>query len=422
LADELNYKEKQFRTTSSHSESNYDYQKTKDDYNRLSREIMVLRDELNKYKLKLSHAYKDIDSYKTSLDSYEKHCNKLKHLNEELNRSLEEERTVNQKGRHKVQDQMMRISHKVNELEGYSNGLQSSNRDYHKINDNLMQCLLGLKEYVIPNDIHTSRSSAPGSVRSNLSGMFNSCSRNPLEMHSTEDTVQSIIKEVKMKFDEMKGNIFNYQNAINKLQGEKQQMYNSMNQLKFEKSQEFSTPVTKAHTSKKTSKKDYSQSKESDKSEAMIEYLRAEISHLRNKNRVLENEFDVLKSKSEHELANNRNLVDFMGEIFRPGKDLIYQLCSDPHVSESYFYKEDPKFHGIESKYCLDVCKIFDIATERIVDLRTVLDQKQQIISELDKKIIELRVKFNQQEQINEKQQQSVNRELEMNFEALDQK
>lgn len=241
-------------------------------------------------------------------------------------------------------------------------------------------------------------------------------------MHSTEDSVQSIVKEIKSKFDEMKGNIFNYQNAINKLQGEKQQMYNSMNQLRLEKSQEFSTPVTKTHTSKKTSKKDYSQSKETDKSEAMIEYLRAEISHLRSKNRTLEGEFDMLKSKSEHEQANNKNLVDFMNEISRPGKDLIYQLCSDPHISESYFYKEDSKFHGMESKYCLDVSKIFDLATERIVDLRTILDQKQQIISELDKKIIELRVKFNQQEQFKEKQQLSVNRELEMNFESLDHK
>lgn len=44
-------------------------------------------------------------------------------------------------------------------------------------------------------------------------------------------------------------------------------------------------------------------------------------------------------------------LNDFMSEILRPAKDLIYQLCSDPHLSESYFYKEDDKFHGIEGKY-----------------------------------------------------------------------
>lgn len=241
-------------------------------------------------------------------------------------------------------------------------------------------------------------------------------------MQNLEETVESITKEIKTKFDEMKGKVFNYQNAINKLQGEKQQMYQSMNQLKFDKSPAYGTPVTKAHSTsiKQHPLKESSSSKETEKSEAMIDYLRAEVSHLRDKNRSYEAKIEAMQKQTETVKTNNSQLSDFMSEILRSGKDLIYQLCSDPQLSEAFFYKEDSKFHGMESKYWLDVCKIFDLSIERIVDLRTILDQKQQIISELDKKIIELRVKFNQQDQLKHQQQQSVNKELEENFENLD--
>lgn len=111
-----------------------------------------------------------------------------------------------------------------------------------------------------------------------------------------------------------------------------------------------------------------------------------------------------------------------MAGLLKPAKDLIYQLCSDPHLSESYFYTEDEIFEGIDSKYCLDIVKLFDVATERIVDLRSTLDQKEQIIRELDKKIIEIKLKYDQILQQKQKQEQSINKEIEINFEGLDSK
>lgn len=354
LIEELNHKDQQLRSGAHRSESNYDSQKMADENSRLQRELMVFKDELNKYKLKLSQTYRDVEAHKSSLHSYEQHCEKLKYLNEELNKTLAEERSMNQKGRHKVQNQMTKINHKVNELEGYSTDLQNSNRDYLQKNDQAMACLNDIKQHVISGDMQTSRTDrAPGTVRSNLSGMFSSYSKNPLEMQNLEETVESITKEIKTKFDEMKGKVFNYQNAINKLQGEKQQMYQSMNQLKFDKSPAYGTPVTKAHSTsiKQHPLKESSSSKETEKSEAMIDYLRAEVSHLRDKNRSYEAKIEAMQKQTETVKTNNSQLSDFMSEILRSGKDLIYQLCSDPQLSEAFFYKEDSKFHGMESKY-----------------------------------------------------------------------
>lgn len=219
----------------------------------------------------------------------------------------------------------------------------------------------------------------------------------------------------------MKAKIFNYQSAINKLQGEKQQMYQSMNQLKFESVQEYSTPVSKNPASSYKNRSQVATStKDTEKSEAMIEYLRAEISHLRDKNKSLESEFELVKRQSEVRKSAASQLTGFMVNLLKPAKDLIYQLCSDPHLSESYFYTEDEIFEGIDSKYCLDIVKLFDIATERIVDLRSTLDQKEHIIRELDKKIIEIKLKYDQVNQQLQMQEQSMNKEIKMNFEELD--
>ena len=105
-----------------------------------------------------------------------------------------------------------------------------------------------------------------------------------------------------------------------------------------------------------------------------------------------------------------------MATLLKPAKDLIYQLCSDPHLSESYFYTEGEIFEGVDSKYWLDVIKLFDVSTERIVDLRSNLDQKDQIIRELDKKIIETKLKYDQLSQ----QDHYKNKEIKTNVEGLD--
>lgn len=186
---------------------------------------MILKDDSNKYKLQLNQLYREVESYKASLYSYEKHCEKLKHLNSELNKTLSEEREQNEKGRQKVKLQMSSLNNKVNELEGFSMSVENTNRDFHKKSDYLMQRMLDVREYVIAGDALTNRTNAaPGTVRSNLSGMFSSVSKNPLEFNNCDENAEEITRDIKTKFDDLKRKIFNYQNAINKLQGEKQQV------------------------------------------------------------------------------------------------------------------------------------------------------------------------------------------------------
>ena len=426
LVNELNLKDQQLRDRGVPTEVvDFDIRKIKDENNKLSREIMICRDEANKFKMHLGQAMKEIDTYKSSIHSYELQCEKLKHLNNELNNTLSEERSINMKGRSKVKDQMVKISSKVEELEEYSANMENTNRDYSKKADYIMQKLCTLKEYIFSNEMPTSRNNkTPGTVRSNISGMISSCSKNPLEFNWSDDSADFITNEIRLKFDELKTKVFNYQSAINKLQGEKQQMYQSMNQLKYESVQEYSTPLSKNQNSLYKNKSQVATStKDSEnKSEAMIEYLRAEVTHLREKNRSLESEYEMVKWQSEVRQTVSSQITDFMAGLLKPAKDLIYQLCSDPHLSESYFYTEDEIFEGIDSKYCLDIVKLFDVATERIVDLRSTLDQKEQIIRELDKKIIEIKLKYDQILQQKQKQEQSMNKEIEINFEGLDTK
>jgi ribosomal protein S15P/S13E len=154
-----------------------------------------------------------------------------------------------------------------------------------------------------------------------------------------------------------------------------------VNQLQVDRSQAFMTPNTRTGTpSVKKSNFQVIENKQPDKSDAMVEYLRTEITHLREKNKNIQEHFEKYKSQNEDERTCTKPLVELMTEILRPGKDLIYQLCTDPHLSESFFYKEDPKFKGLDSKFCLDVVKIFNLSNERIVDLRTHLEEKELII------------------------------------------
>jgi prefoldin subunit 5 len=188
---------------------------------------MILKDEANKYKLQLNQVYRAVESYKASLYSYEKHCEKLKNLNSELNKTLKEEQELNEKGRNKVKQQMGSLNHKVNELEGFSMSVENTNRDFHKKSDYLMQRMMDVREYVTSDRTN----GAPGTVRSNLSGMFSSVlSKNPLEFNNCDESAEEVTRDIKAKFDDLKRNVYNYQNAINKLQGEKQQvsvfMYN----------------------------------------------------------------------------------------------------------------------------------------------------------------------------------------------------
>lgn len=196
-------------------------------------------------------------------------------------------------------------------------------------------------------------------------------------------------------------------------------MYQSVNQFQVDKSQSFNTPATtKAPHSSGMIEKSENKGKNIEKSETMIEYLRTEISHLRKKNLENENKFLLEKSEEKRELSSQ--FIKFMTEIFRPGKDLIYQLCTDPHLSESFFYKEDSKFKGLDPKYCLDIVKILDISNEKIIDLKTVLDHKEQVIRELDHKVIELRMKFSQQEEAKKEAENDYNSKIQYNFKGLD--
>lgn len=73
LVDELNRKDKNFRESSvDHNTYDYDIMNLKDENSRLFREISIIRDEAQKYKLRLNQSYKEIDSYKASLFSFEK--------------------------------------------------------------------------------------------------------------------------------------------------------------------------------------------------------------------------------------------------------------------------------------------------------------------------------------------------------------
>ncbi|CAI2384766.1 unnamed protein product [Moneuplotes crassus] len=423
LVSELNQKDKMLRDNSSQKQGEYDSQKVLDDNKRMYREITVIKDEANKYKLRINQMYNELDSYKASLASLESQNKRLKALNDELNKTLADERVSNERGRDRVHDQMSKMSNKVTELEEVSESMENSKRDFMKKSDYLMQRLLDLRDYVISGDLQTSRGGpAPGTVRSNLSQMFSSVSRNPMELNSNDDSVEEIIRDIKAKLDGYKCKVTNYQTAINRLQAEKQNLYQSVNKLQVDKSQGFSTPVTKAANSsvKKSSLEeldDKPNQKEGQKTDAMVEYLRTEISHLRKK--VSQNLLTKEQTSDIEEKA--AQFGQFMSEIYRPGKDLIYQLCTDPHLSESFFYKEGAAFKGMDPKFCLDVAKIFDISNEKIVDLRTVLDHKEQVIRELDRKVIELRMKFTQQEQAKKEAESTYNLKVKENFQGLDQ-
>lgn len=359
LVDEVNSKEKEiYENISDHNSKNYDIARLKEDNNRLSRETMILRDEANKYKLRLNQAYKEIDSYKSSLDSYANQCDKLKHLNNELNRTLGDERSLNLRARNRVQEQVMKMSNRVDELEGYSMNIET-NRDRSQ------------RHEITPRtDI------LPGTVRSNASGVI-------IQSNMAKHPIDLVMDELKSENENLKAQIRNYQHQINRIQGEKQQMYQSLNQLKSSNlgvsidtqnfRTPFKTPMTQPQTSSIKQNHNYNSSSEKEKSEAIIDYLRAEISHLREKYNKLDVDFANYKTQSKAQHTRTLNIHEFMKELMRPAKDLIYQLCSDPHMSESYFYKEDDKYHGLEGKYCLDICKLFKVATERIVELRTIM-------------------------------------------------
>ena len=285
LVNELNLKDQQLGDKGVSTEVvDFDIRKIKDENSKLAREIMICKDEANKFRMHLGQAMKEIDSYKSSIHSYEMQWEKLKHLNNELNNSLSEERNINIKWRSKVKDQMVKISSKVGELEEYSANIENTNRDYSKKTEYIMQKLYGLREYIFSNEAPTSRiQKTPGTVRSNISGMYSSFSKNPLEFNGNDENADLITNEIRFKFDELKAKIINYQNAINKLQGEKQQMYQSMNQLKYESLQDYSTPISKNPNSSFKSKNNIvTSTKDTEKSEAMVEYLRAEITHLRD--------------------------------------------------------------------------------------------------------------------------------------------
>jgi len=370
---------------------------------------MICRDEANKYKLRLNQLYKEIDSYKASLHSAEKQLDKLKHLNSELNRSLGEERSINMQARNRVHEQVIQMSHKVEELESAS--IENTNREHYQ-----------KPEY-------SSRvNKTPGTVRSNASGMYSSHSKSDLVNHTPKHRIDSINDELRFENEQLKQQLKNYQNAVNKLQGEKQQMYQSLNQFKLGKLGEssesqnmksgFATPVTKAPSTSIKKNHTFGSTSEKDKSEAIIEYLRAEIVHLRDKYKKIDIDFANFKTKLKSQKDTTISLAEFMSELLRPAKDLIYQLCSDPHLSESYFYKEDDRFHSIDGKYCLDVIKIFNVSVERIVELRSQVAQKDDTIKELNRE----KFIYEQQKQYMQQQNLSNNQEIENNFMALDQK
>lgn len=333
LANELTYKEKLIRENKTHYDPEYNSHQLKDENSKLSREIMILKDEISKFKTHTNQLYKEIDGYKTSLVSYEKHVEKLKKLNDDLNTALSEEREINVRGRDRVHDQMMRMSSKVSELEGYSHTIENSTKDttsMAKKAEYYLGKIAELREYIVGEAFTARSQKAPGTVRSNLSGVFSSCAKNPMEMYTADEGLETTLTDIRAKVDDMKGKIFNYQNAINRLQGEKQQMYQTLNQMKLEKSPNgFATPVTRAgYTSVKKSQNTFQSTKDTEKSEAMIEYLRAEISHLRDKNKALDAAFEDYKSKAHKTQVktSQSQMQNFMNEILRPGKDLIYQL------------------------------------------------------------------------------------------------
>jgi len=226
LVNELNNKDNLLRDNSKQIQGDYDTQKILDDNKRLYREVMVIKDEVNQNKLKINQQFNEIESYKSSIQSLETHCDKLKNLNTELNKTLAEERDMSMRGRDRVHEQMEKMSNRVNELEDVSESIENSKRDFHKKSDYLIQRFLDLRDYVITSDMHTSRTNnaAPGTVRNNLSQIFSSVSKNPMEINNCEENVEEIMRDIKSRFDNLKYKITNYQTAINKLQGEKQQV------------------------------------------------------------------------------------------------------------------------------------------------------------------------------------------------------
>ena len=161
---------------------------------------MILRDEANKYKLRLNQAYKEIDSYKSSIDSYANQCNKLKHLNNELNRTLGDERSLNVRTRNRVQEQVMKTSDRVDELEGYSMNLESD------------------RERSQRHEITPRTDIMPGTFRSNTCGVI-------IQSNMAKHPIDFVVGELRLENDNLKAKIRNYQNQINQIQGEKQQMY-----------------------------------------------------------------------------------------------------------------------------------------------------------------------------------------------------
>ena len=183
FVNELNNKERLLRENSEHIQGDYDSQKMMDDNKRMYRELMIAKDEANKYKLKINQLYNELDSYKSSSSSFQNSNQRLKQLNNELNKALSEERALNERRRDRVQNQVLKMSYKVNELEDASESMEMTKREYNKHNDYLMQRFLDLRDYVILSDLHTSRENGtPGTVRNNLSQVFGSVSKNPMEI------------------------------------------------------------------------------------------------------------------------------------------------------------------------------------------------------------------------------------------------
>ena len=73
LVNELNLKDQQLRDNGGAEVVDFDIRKIVDENNKLSREIMIWKDEANKFRMHLGQTLKEIDSYKASINSYLEH-------------------------------------------------------------------------------------------------------------------------------------------------------------------------------------------------------------------------------------------------------------------------------------------------------------------------------------------------------------
>lgn len=127
----------------------------------------------------------------------------------------------------------MKMSNRVDELEGYSIEMESQREQYNR------------------QDFTSRTDKTPGTVRSNTPrGSGYVSAKHPIDL---------VVDELKVENENLKNQVRNYQHQINKIQGEKQQMYQSLSQYKLNTLAEstdshnlkpqFKTPTTKAPTS-----------------------------------------------------------------------------------------------------------------------------------------------------------------------------